>query len=99
MKASILSGSPIMAYLHALREFTGSLLARVPAVCGLCHDKARGRQLCSYCHQAVTHSMLSAAPRCQVCRLELDSYGACPDCVRHTPAFDRVIAAFDYAAP
>ncbi|AEC21097.1 hypothetical protein PT7_2557 [Pusillimonas sp. T7-7] len=88
-----------MAYLPALREFTARLLARVPAVCGLCHDSAYGGQLCGYCYQAVTQSMVSGALRCQVCQLALDSQGACPDCTQHTPAFDRVIAAFDYAAP
>ncbi|WP_245150595.1 ComF family protein [Pollutimonas harenae] len=88
-----------MAYLHALREFTAGLLARVPAVCGLCHDSARGGQLCSYCYQAVTQSMTTGVPRCQVCQLALDSRGGCPDCDQHAPAFDRVIAAFDYAAP
>src|SRR5690606_30019964 len=88
-----------MAYLHALREFTAGLLARVPAVCGLCHDSAHGGQLCGYCYQAVTQSMATGGPRCQVCQLTLDSKGACPDCVRHAPAFDHVIAAFDSAAP
>jgi len=88
-----------MAYLHVLREFTHTLLARLPAVCGLCQGSARGGQLCRYCHQAVTQTMLSSAPRCPVCQLVLGRRNVCPDCARHTPAFDRVIAAFDYAAP
>ncbi|NYT60474.1 ComF family protein [Alcaligenaceae bacterium] len=88
-----------MAYLHAVREFAASLLARVPTVCGLCQDTACGGKLCPYCYRAVMHSMTSGAPRCAVCRLELDPYGGCADCLQRTPAFDRVIAAFDYAAP
>src|SRR3546814_1523776 len=80
ISASMLSGSPIMAYLPALREFTARLLARVPAVCGLCHDSAYGGQLCGYCYQAVTQSIVSGPLRCPVCQLALDSQGACPDC-------------------
>lgn len=88
-----------MAYLHALREFTARLLGQLPASCGLCLGSARGGRLCGYCHLAVTRSMVQSAPRCPVCQLVLNGAGMCPDCVQHTPAFDRVIAAFDYAPP
>src|SRR5690606_7872599 len=61
-------GSPIMAYLHAVREVAAGLMVRVPTVCGLCQDTARGGKLCSYCYRAVTQSMASGGPRCAVCQ-------------------------------
>jgi len=88
-----------MAYLHAAREFATGLLARVPTTCGLCQGTARGGGLCPYCCRVVTQSMVSGTPRCAVCRLALDHHGGCPDCAQRSPAFDRVVAAFDYAAP
>src|SRR5690606_27298764 len=36
---------------------------------------------------------------CQRCRLVLDAQGQCLDCVLREPAFDRVVAAVDYAPP
>jgi ComF family protein len=33
--------------------------------------------------------------RCPVCRHPLEE-GRCPDCIAHPPAYDRLIAAFDY---
>jgi ComF family protein len=44
-------------------------------------------------------SMAQSTPRCSRCALALDAKGACPDCEARRPAFDRIIAAFDYAAP
>ncbi len=52
-----------------------------------------------YCHRAAIASMASGAARCAVCCLAMDAQGACPDCSRLAPAFDRVLAAFDYAPP
>lgn len=43
--------------------------------------------------------MAGGAARCAVCCLAMDARGACPDCSRLAPAFDRVLAAFDYAPP
>lgn len=43
--------------------------------------------------------MADRAARCAVCSLVLDTSGHCPDCTLRAPAIDRVIAAFDYAAP
>ena len=88
-----------MAYMHVLREFAAGVMARLPTVCGLCEDTAQGGQLCQYCHQAVTHSMQGRALRCPKCRLLLEGRRECPDCKAYEPAFDGVIAAFDYAAP
>lgn len=42
--------------------------------------------------------MRSGALRCPVCRLALGLDGGCPDCAAQTPAFHRVVAAFDYIA-
>lgn len=43
--------------------------------------------------------MADGMARCAVCCLALDARGTCPDCSRLAPAFDRVLAAFDYASP
>ncbi len=88
-----------MAYLPGLREFARAAMARVPTTCGLCRDSARGGGLCAYCRHAVLHSMRAHVPRCAVCCLRLSGHGRCPDCAQRPPAFDRIIAAFDYAEP
>lgn len=51
------------------------------------------------CQASVTHSMRRGGLRCSRCSLALDGLAACPDCSRRPPAFERVIAAFDYAYP
>ncbi|MEB2397982.1 MAG: ComF family protein [Alcaligenaceae bacterium] len=43
--------------------------------------------------------MANGGARCAVCRLRLDGRKRCPDCPPGGYAFDRIIAAFDYAAP
>jgi ComF family protein len=63
----------------------------------LCHARAHGGALCALCVDELTDGMRSAAQRCAVCCLALDSHGICPDCAQHAPAFDRIVAAFDYA--
>jgi ComF family protein len=103
-----------MAYLHALRESAGCAaravghavhrgsrraLACVPTPCSLCQGSARGGLLCGVCRDAVVASMIGPAPRCGLCALALDAGQSCPDCALRPPAFERVIAAFDYAAP
>ncbi|WP_353153309.1 ComF family protein [Pollutimonas bauzanensis] len=74
-------------------------IALVPTSCVLCQGRAKGGSLCVFCHAAVMRSMLDGRPRCLACCLALDAAMQCPDCVQRLPAFDRVIAAFDYAAP
>lgn len=76
-----------------------SMLEYVPTSCPLCHGRARGGRLCGGCLVDVTGSMRSAAPRCEVCCLALAHHGVCPDCLLRAPAFERVVAAFDYASP
>lgn len=72
---------------------------RIPANCPLCAAAAPGASLCRPCHALITRSMRDGLPRCGRCRLRLDGEGACPACEMTSPAFDRIIAAFDYAAP
>lgn len=88
-----------MAYLTVFRELARTLLNGVPVSCGLCQGTARNGRLCGYCLGAVTQSMKQGGPRCRVCQLALSGHDTCPDCAGHVPAFDRVITAFDYAAP
>jgi len=103
-----------MAHLHAVREsgsralkafghtlYRGSrrLLACVPTPCSLCQGGAHGGLLCTVCRDIVVDSMIRPVPRCGHCALALENKQACPDCALRRPAFDRVIAAFDYAAP
>jgi len=42
--------------------------------------------------------MIDGAPRCRCCALPLGTRLRCPDCAARRPAFDGVIAGFDYAA-
>ncbi|MGB3289862.1 MAG: hypothetical protein WBA83_11345, partial [Burkholderiaceae bacterium] len=93
------SSSPIQAARQRLDGLLRACALRIPTSCSLCRSRARGGLLCAHCHQAVIGSMAGATKRCAVCRLALDGWGACPDCGRLAPAFDRVLAAFDYASP
>lgn len=71
----------------------------VPSQCPLCEASCRGGGLCPRCHQMITTGMRKGPPRCVRCCLQLDADGSCPDCVAVRPAFDGIIAAFDYAEP
>ena len=73
--------------------------AGLPVACALCRGPARGDRLCLACAQQVTGSMQANIPRCMRCCLALGSEAACSDCAFHAPAFDRIIAGFDYLAP
>lgn len=71
----------------------------VPTQCPLCAGTGKGGALCHHCHELVAQPMQNAAWRCSRCCLALDAQGQCPDCTSKIPAFDRIIAAFDYCAP
>jgi ComF family protein len=103
-----------MTYLPISREYAPGRIARwalrvrrryesvlecVPTSCPLCQGRARGGRLCHGCLGDVTRSMRGAAPRCPICCLALAHHGGCPDCLLRAPAFERIIAAFDYALP
>lgn len=66
---------------------------RLPADCPLCTARAYGGMLCDGCGADLVVPMDPG--RCAVCRHPLVA-GDCPDCTIHPPAFDRLIAAFDY---
>lgn len=94
-----------MAYLPQQREWRAllhGLRERLPVNCLLCQARTPGG-LCASCQQAVYASMNPGGRRCSVCDLALAGSagpgGACPDCAALSPAFDRVVAAFDYAWP
>lgn len=95
-----LAGSRVLsAGLASWRNWPAALAARIPSDCALCRGSVRGDQLCPDCRADVTHSMQSLARRCPVCRLALETAAGCPDCALRAPAFDGVVAAFDYAMP
>lgn len=81
-----------------LRHGWEGVRSRVPVDCALCGGVARGQPLCDACRVDVTSTMQGPAIRCPLCALAL-TQPTCPDCSVHMPAFDQVIAAFDYAAP
>lgn len=66
---------------------------QVPADCPLCAVRAQGGRLCEVCSHRLAVS--SGPGRCAVCRHPLER-GVCRDCAMCPPAFDRLIAAFDY---
>ncbi len=95
------------------RRRAGTLLetawAQIPSPCLLCRERARGGCLCEACRRDAMASRV-AAPCCERCGLNAGSdagtgipagvpFESCPDCSALSPAFDKVIAAFDYAFP
>ncbi|NYT65451.1 ComF family protein [Alcaligenaceae bacterium] len=95
-----------MAYLSIWRESIPRLkqgirycTQHIPSDCPLCRCSARGGRLCDSCRLWVTQSMNSGQPRCPVCCLALPQAEPCPDCASLQPAYDKVIAAFDYHEP
>lgn len=93
------SGLGAFARLCGAARRCAAVLDALPTDCPLCQDRAAGGGLCAGCLADVTRSMRGGRPRCAVCALPLGALPACPDCAPLAPAFDRVIAAFDYAAP
>jgi ComF family protein len=87
------------ATVTALRGGCRAAMARLPVDCLLCGQRTRADGLCPPCLAELVGSMRGAAPRCPVCALALNGLGRCPDCAMQRPAFDRVVAAFDYAHP
>lgn len=67
---------------------------RIPADCPGCGRRTAGQGLCSGCLACLRPD--AARPRCRRCAHPLDG-GRCPDCGPDLPAYDRVVAAFDYA--
>ena len=67
---------------------------RIPADCPGCGRRTVGQGLCPGCLARLRPD--AARPRCRRCAHPLDG-GRCPDCGPDLPAYDRVVAAFDYA--
>ncbi len=105
----------IMAYLSGLRERSRrSLLALprrsaaalrriatcVPGACALCMARVHGGRLCAVCADMATATMRDGRPRCPRCAVGVDQAGVpCMECRIAPPAFERIVAAFDYAPP
>jgi predicted amidophosphoribosyltransferase len=67
----------------------------IPADCPGCGRRQGGQGLCAACLASLRPD--PARPCCGRCAHPLDEVGGCPDCGPETPAYDRVVAAFDYA--
>ena len=79
-----------MLDLRAWREWRNW----IPAECPGCERRTSGQGLCLACRRRLPSAMDS--PHCPVCAHPWQ-IGGCPDCLRRTPAFDRVVAAFSYS--
>ncbi|WP_323024924.1 ComF family protein [Castellaniella sp.] len=66
----------------------------IPADCPGCGRRMGGQGLCPGCLARLRPD--AARPRCRRCAHPLAD-GRCPDCGPQAPAYDRVVAAFDYA--
>lgn len=69
--------------------------------CPLCAMVAPGGGLCVHCHDQVVTPMRTGR-RCPLCRVAVTSghlAGPCVACQQLQPAFDRIVAAFDYCPP
>lgn len=86
-----------IAALRGLVAPVGRLLDRLPTDCPLCLGRARGGRPCDGCLEDIWSYL--PAWRCPACALGLPRGLACPDCAVLQPAFDSVVAAFDYAPP
>ncbi len=73
------------------------VLDHVPTDCPLCLGVSRGSRPCEGCLDDIWSR--SPPHRCPVCALGLPRGLACPDCAALGPAFERVVAAFDYGPP
>lgn len=73
------------------------VLDHIPTDCPLCLGVSRGSRPCHGC----LHDIWSRSPseRCPTCALGLPWGLSCPDCAALAPAFERVVAVFDYTPP
>lgn len=68
-------------------------VARIPGDCPRCSARSLGARPCARCCPTLIATLGDL--RCKLCAHPLLA-GGCPDCAQHEPAFDRVVAAFDY---
>src|SRR5690606_11367877 len=81
----------------AARRRLVQLFDHVPTDCPLCLGASHGGGPCPGCLADMRAPM--ARRRCPVCALKIEHGLRCPDCAALGPAFDRVVAAFDYVPP
>lgn len=67
----------------------------IPSDCPGCGRRVGCQGLCPDCLACLRPD--AARPRCRCCAHPLSDAGHCPDCGPEAPAYDRVVAAFDYA--
>ncbi|MDZ5632803.1 ComF family protein [Janthinobacterium sp. GMG1] len=79
---------------QALRQWLGATV--LPAQCALCGIGCP-QVLCPPCRAQYLGLL---RPRCRQCANPLDDVATlCGRCLRHRPAYDATVTAFDYAAP
>ncbi len=75
-------------------------VARIPSSCPICMARTSCGCLCLVCAQMATASMHDGRPRCSLCAIGVKPPDTlCVDCRIAPPAFERIVAAFDYAPP
>lgn len=89
---------------RALRRWPGAALrrvaSRVPSACAICMARACGGCLCPVCADMVTATMCDGRPRCPRCAIDVEQAGSlCVECRIAPPAFERIVAALEYAPP
>jgi len=73
--------------------------SHIPTPCPRCQADSHGARLCPDCYLALRAAMTDGTPRCARCAVRLGTRQQCPDCTTRRPAFHRIIAGCDYAAP
>ncbi|NLY26556.1 MAG: ComF family protein [Alcaligenaceae bacterium] len=71
----------------------------VTTPCPLCEARSPAGRVCGACEGDLLRVLPEGHRRCVQCALILAQDDTCPDCRFLRPAFDRVVAAFDYGFP
>lgn len=79
-----------------LRQILDTALHRLPLACVLCGDGAGADALCDGCRQDLPRL---PSCHCPVCAVPTTTPDVCGRCLRDRPAYDKVIAACQYAFP
>jgi len=83
----------IAAILNSCTNFTRTLLSQE---CLLCGGASGHDLLCGDCANGLPYHRV---PACPICALPTAGGETCGACLKHPPAFNRTLAAFDYAFP
>lgn len=81
------------------RALFAGIPGHVATPCPLCEARASAGRVCGACEDELQQVVPPGFRRCGHCALILAQNGPCPDCRLLRPAFDRVVAAFDYGFP